>query len=130
MFVAMMYAVVICLGLFAAAVLGFLHWDGYRRAKYKYAGISVWTVDVGETERIAAWSRQDAIDWYLREYPKEWPRKELEDAFEERPTSLYLKHWKDVYNREDGGKQTLRESLIEHLDGGGEIPFLISTTCW
>lgn len=120
---------VVCLGLFACGVLGFLYYDGHKRRKYKYAGFSVWTVDVGETERIAAGSRQEAIDWYLREYPKEWPRVELEDAFDMTPTSLDLTHWKDVYQQELG-EETLRDSLAEHMAGGGKLPFLLSTTCW
>lgn len=92
-------------------------------------GVSVWPVDLGETERIAARSREEAIDWYLHNYPGEWPREEIGGAFDEGPTPLTLTHWKDVHQQELG-KQTLRDSLAEHLAAGGEVPFLISTTCW
>jgi len=85
--------------------------------------IKFWLVD--DIDTVAAKTWDEAIEWHTNVVCGD-VENYYESPVEREPS---YEHMIDVYDQSKG-KQTLRESALQHEMDGGKFPVLISTTEW
>lgn len=91
-------------------------------------GVGVWAIDMGETDWIAATSREEAIEFFKEQFPGEWSGAEIEEGTPTVPENLDVRRMLADVDTPGGGMRTFREILQADLAAGKKAPFHFGAT--